>query len=107
MLDAEIAGAATSESAENADTGHDSRSVLPCALRSLHREIPGAGWRAPNVDEAWGCWHPWQRPHGHAGEEQHGNCRCHVPLVDQGGSGIHAKTKIEPEGPLPLGEGDL
>src|SRR2546427_7243761 len=93
MLDTKIAGSAASESPEDTDSDPDNGGFVPRALRPLHCEIPGAGGGSSSLYKAWRYWYSRQRPHGNAREEQHGDCRGHVPLAHQVAAGFAEKTK--------------
>src|SRR5437870_7585128 len=80
VLVAEIARSATAQSAEDTDFNYDGGSFLPCSLRSLHGEIPRAGWCSFHMDQAGGYWYSGYRQHIDAGKEKSGN-RCRISNV--------------------------
>ncbi len=84
LLEASRAGAAASQPAEDADHGDDLGSVLSRALRSLHREVPAAGRRQGDLDQARRPRHQGQQPRDDAGEEQQGDRRGHLPMAREG-----------------------
>ena len=87
MLGAKIAGAPASEAPKDSDFDPDRRSVLSCALRSLHREVPGAGGCASHLDQAGRNRHSRQWSHDDAGEEQPGDRASNGEVVAENAAG--------------------
>ena len=82
------AGAATAQSAEDADPGAHVGGVLSRAVRSLHGELSAPGRRQADVHSARRHRHQGQQPRHDAGEEQQGDRRGAGEMAGRGAEGV-------------------